>query len=88
MKLTVILNSRCAGNNHVHATVTARRENDTLIGTYPLVITADELFDADVEDFIRALPVLIRGLIRELGYTRATPLAQIRNAIESKVFSL
>lgn len=88
MKLSVAINSRCPGNSHVHTTVTANRENDTLIGTYPLVITADELFDADVDDFIKALPVLIRGLLRELGYSRATPIAQIRTAIESKVFRL
>ena len=72
----------------MHLTVTAKRENDTLIGTYQVTTTAEQLFDVEVDDFIQAIPVLIRGLLRELGYTRATPLGQIRTAIESKVFRL
>lgn len=88
MKLAIAVNNRCAGQNHVHLTVTARRNNDTLIGTYPVTLTVEQLFDAEVEDFIQALPVLVRGLLRELGYTRQTPLSQIRTAIESKVFYL
>lgn len=88
MKLSIAVNGRCAGGNHVHLTVTARRENDALIGAYPVTITAEQLFDIEVEDFIQSLPILIRGYLREQGYTRQTPLGTLRTAIESKVFRL
>lgn len=88
MKLSVAFNSRCSGGNHLHLTVTARRENDALIGSYPVTLTAEQLLDADVDDFVEALPVLIRGYLRELGYTRQTPLTTLRTAIESRVFRL
>jgi hypothetical protein len=88
VKLSIAVNGRCSGGNHVHLTVTARREDDSLIGAYPVTLTAEQLFDIEVDDFLQALPVLIRGYLREQGYTRSTPLGTLRTAIESKVFRL
>lgn len=86
MKLSAVVNSRCAGTNHVHFTITANSENDTLIGVYPLVLTSEQLFNDDVENISSAFVILARGLMRELGYTSATPITLVRTAVETKVF--
>lgn len=88
MKISAVLNDRCLGGNHINITLTARKEDDSLISVETITISSENLFDSEVEDFKQSFPCLLRGHLRDLGHSRSTAIGQLRTAIESRVLRL
>lgn len=83
MRLSVVINSVCAGNSHANATVTHVESGKT----YNIVLNRQDfvLDYSDISEVREMLNNLIRSRIKESG---ATTLAAMKTAIESKVFFL
>lgn len=88
MRISITVNGRCSGQCHAFLTVTARRENSALIGSRDVVLTMDEILGVEPAAFLDNLPLLLRSFLLEQGYTKATPLATLKSAIEAKEFRI
>ena len=82
MELSIHLNSTCNGGGHVHLTVT--KDGGT---SRQFVLERNDFF-YEPDEYETVLATLIRGVLQRNGFTKATPLAQVKAAIETEVFRL
>ncbi len=79
MNLTIKINSVCSAGNHISITVT---KNGTVSKDF-MLMKSDFTFEPD--DYEDVLAILIRSFVKDSGLTN---MAQIKTAIEGKVFKL
>lgn len=82
MELTIEINGLCAGEGHIHLTVT---KNGTQSKEFTLI---REDFFIEPEEYETVLVTLLRSFLKEQGFTKDTPLSELKIAIEAKVFKL
>lgn len=81
MDLAIKIDGVCGGGGHIFLTVTEKGQNRKLV-----LNRRDLHIEPDGSQ--RALVASIRSFIKEQGFTQATPLNQLKTAIEAKVFKL
>lgn len=83
MNLEITVNGACSPNGgHVFLTVTKN-------GTQSKNITLEKAdFFFEPEEYETVLATLLRSFLKEQGFTKNTPLSQLKTAIEAKVFKL
>lgn len=82
MNITIKIDSVCASGGHINMTATI---NNTIIKN--IVFDTNDLFQLlnDIPDQ-EAILAIIKHNLKKAGYTKNTPAATIKTAIESEVY--